>query len=137
MPRVKGFLRILKRRGHGGPVDPDYGVDEGVDPGYGVEEGGEIDQELPTPPPGIWPPPTPSHPIQPVPDEEGEAGQLPEIPPGSIWPRPPMVPSGKFVVLAGIPGYGWRYVVIDPSTWPEMPEHPSTGGPRPPRPQPK
>jgi hypothetical protein len=28
MPRVKGFLRILRRR-PGEPVDPDYGIDEG------------------------------------------------------------------------------------------------------------
>jgi hypothetical protein len=125
MPRVKGFLRIIKRRpGTGGPVDPDYGIEEGgggpVDPDYG------IDEELPEPPPGIWPGPTPGHPIEPVPPagEGGEAGQLPEIPPGAIWPRPPGPVSGHFVVLAHIPGYGWRYIVIDPDAWPEPPERP-------------
>jgi hypothetical protein len=74
MPRVKGFLHII-RRGH-----PDHGLpgEEGpVDPDYGIDEGPEIDGGLPEPPPGIWPPLTPSHPIQPAP---------PGTPPGSIWP---------------------------------------------------
>jgi|SRR6267142_2453321 len=125
MPRVKGFLRIIKRRPGGGPVDPDYGVDDGDGPGGGDES---IDNELPEPPPGIWPGPTPGHPIEPVaPGEGGEAGQLPTIPPGSIWPRPPGPVSGNFVVLAHIPSYGWRYIVIDPDGWPET--LPEPGGP--------
>ena len=83
MPFVSGFLRA-RRGGH-----PDQGLPGGegpTDPGYGVDEGGEIgiwpgvpDQGLPTPPPGIWPPLTPSHPIQPAP---------PGTPPGAIWPSP-------------------------------------------------
>lgn len=125
MPRVKGYLRIIKRRPGGGPVDPDYGVDDGDGPG-GPDE--SIDNELPEPPPGIWPGPTPGHPIEPVPPAgEGEAGQLPTIPPGSIWPRPPGPVSGLFVVLAHIPSYGWRYIVIDPDGWPET--LPEPGGP--------
>jgi hypothetical protein len=80
MPFVSGFLRLRRRGGH-----PDQGlppIDELVDPGYGVDEGAEVggglpDHELPTPPPGIWPPLTPSHPIQPAP---------PGTPPGAMWP---------------------------------------------------
>jgi hypothetical protein len=123
MPRVKGFLRIIKRRpGTGGPVDPDYGVDEGeLGP-----EGPEVEPPDIEEPPGIWPPPTPSHPIVPVPPtdggEDGEAGHLPALPPGAIWPRPPGPVSGHFIVLAHIPGYGWRYIVVDPDAWPEPPE---------------
>jgi len=150
MPRVKGFLHII-RRGHPGhelpgeegPVDPDYGIDEG---------GPEIDGGLPEPPPGIWPPLTPSHPIQPAP---------PGTPPGAIWPpvggrperperpvrpdqglpggppvRPdqglPVTPPAPdqglpvapkvYWVVAGIPGVGWRYVAVDPAAIPPRPE---------------
>ena len=127
MPRVKGYLHIIKRRpGTGGPVDPGYGVDEG-EPGY--PEGPEVEPPDIDPPPGIWPPPTPSHPIQPVPPtdgeeggEGGEAGQLPALPPGAIWPRPPGPVSGLFIVLAHIPEHGWRYIVVDPDAWPRPPE---------------
>jgi hypothetical protein len=165
MPFVTGFLR-LRRGGHPdqglpggeGPVDPDYGIDEGG--------GGFPDNSLPTPPPGVWPPLTPSHPIQPAP---------PGTPPGSIWPpvfpvRPshPIAPGGgparpdqglpspqppqpghpdqglpgggrpvdpgyghpgTFWIVAGIPGVGWRYVCVDPSL--------SVGYPLPPTPEPK
>jgi hypothetical protein len=130
MPRVKGFLRIIRRRGHGGPVDPDYGVDEGDIGGEGPEvEPPDID-----PPPGVWPGPSPGHPIEPVPPGDEGAGQLP-IPPGSIWPRPPGPVEGLFVVLAHIPQYGWRYIVVDPDGWPEVePPAGGIGGRPPPRP---
>jgi hypothetical protein len=145
MPRVKGFLRILRHRDRFGrlrPVDPDYGVEGPVDPDYGVEEGGEIDQELPEAPPGIWPPPSIGHPIQPLPParpggpgrptkpvqpDEGEPDQELPGPPGSIWPRPPGRVSGYFIALCHIPGYGWRYIVIDPDGW-ELPETLPEGG---------
>jgi hypothetical protein len=110
MPFVAGFLRV-RRRGHPdqglppgeGPVDPDYGVDEGVDIG-----GGLPDQGLPTPPPGIFPPLTPSHPIQPA---------RPGTPPGAIWPpvdpgygvgagRPPAPGQGLPRPPPGQPGQG-------------------------------
>jgi hypothetical protein len=152
MPRVKGFLRIIKRRGHGGrPVDPDYGIEEPVDPDYGVDEGAGIDNELPEAPPGVWPPPTPGNPIVPLPPrpgrpdrpdrpsqglpgqpgrptkpvqpDEGHPDQELPAPPGSIWPRPPGPVQGLFVALCHIPGYGWRYIVIDPDGW-ELPEKP-------------
>lgn len=48
-----------------------------------------IDQGLPVPPPGVWPPLTPSHPIVPVPPDY-------PMPPGAIWP--PVYPPD--------PGYG-------------------------------
>jgi hypothetical protein len=96
------------------PVDPSYGV--------GIEH---PDQGLPAPPPGIWPPPTPAHPIVPVPP----GGSKP--PPGTIWPAPghpahPIAPpspgqpshpiaSNTYWMLVYTPGYGWKYVVVDPS----------------------
>jgi hypothetical protein len=102
MPRVRGFLRF---------VDLPGSPDEGQPP----DEGGmHPDQGLPVPapPPGVWPPPIPAHPIQPAP---------PDTPPGSIWPSPgtpsqPLPPGApaKFWVLVVIPGYGWRYVCIEP-----------------------
>lgn len=123
MPYVRGFLKVGRRHRPGHPLPPGEGP---VDPDYGVEEGELPEVEPPDPdeaPPGIWPPPTPGHPIVPVPPSEGP-GHLPEIPPGSIWPRPPGPVSGKFIVLAHVPSYGWRYIVIDPDGWPERPERP-------------
>lgn len=134
-----------------GPVDPDYGIDAGGHPSHPIE--------LPEPPPGVWPPPTVGHPIQPLPPTDG-------TPPGTIWPSPgrpshpiarppvrpdqglpgapghpdqglPGTPGGpavsppqpghlpaptptKFWVVAGIPGYGWRYVCVDPTLRPDQ-----------------
>jgi hypothetical protein len=134
MTRVRirgGYLNIGRRSkpGHpdiGLPVEP-----EGPDNELPPEEGGEYpDHDLPSPPPGIWPPPTIGHPVHPIvpPDEDGddgEAGHLPAIPPGAIWPRPPSPVEGLFVVLAHIPEHGWHYIVIDPDAWPKpKPEHP-------------
>ena len=129
MPYVRGFLKVGRRNRPGrpdqglppgeGPVDPDYGVDEGELP--------EVEPPDLGPPPGIWPPPTVGHPIVPFPPE-GEGGEhpghLPEIPPGSIWPRPPGPIHGKFLVLAHIPEHGWHYIVVDPDGWPARPERP-------------
>jgi hypothetical protein len=93
---------------------------------------------IPPPPPGIWPPPVPAHPIVPIPP----GGSTP--PPGTIWPSPghpahPIAPggsprpdqtlpptgmdphpshpiaSGTYWCLVYLPGFGWKYVVIDPS----------------------
>jgi hypothetical protein len=100
MPFVSGFLKIRRRGGIDntlpgggeGPIDPDYGIDEGGHPdqglpGFGGGGGLHPDQGLPRPPPGVWPPLTPSHPIQPAP---------PGTPPGAIWPP-----------IGGVdPGYG-------------------------------
>jgi hypothetical protein len=101
MPFVSGFLRVFNP-GHrpdqglpGTPGHPDQGLpgdQPGIDnslpgmpvyPDHGLPPGGVIDNELPKPPPGIWPPPSASHPIVPAP---------PGTPPGVIWPpigRPP------------------------------------------------
>jgi hypothetical protein len=148
MPYVSGFLRVRERGhpdnelpGHEGPVDPGYGID--------LEH---PDQGLPSPPPGVWPPPTASHPIAPLPPGSS-------TPPGTIWPSPghpahPIAPGGppptpdqglpqppahpdqglpsqKFWVVAGIPGYGWRYICVDPSLSVSHPIAP------PPAPQPR
>ena len=81
------------------------------------------DNTLPVQPGTIWPPPgRPDHigggPVpphvsgQPVPGQPARPGQgLPGQParPGNS------LPSGKFWVVAGIPGVGWRYVCVDPS----------------------
>lgn len=135
MPVVRvrgGWLKIGRRRR---PGEPDIGLpdEEGpVDPDYGIPEGELPEVEPPDPPPGIWPPPTPSHPIVPMPPGEGTPGHLPAIPPGAIWPRPPGTIEGKFIVLAHIPGHGWKYIVIDPDAWtPEhLPEMPGTPQPK-------
>lgn len=114
-----GWLKIGPRNkpGHpdiGLPVEPDEpdGGDEHPDQG-----------ELPSPPPGIWPPVMPGHPIQPLPPGL-------TIPPGAIWPRPPGPVEGKFIVLAHIPQHGWHWIVIDPDEWPDdlEPTHPIAPG---------
>lgn len=145
MPYVKGFLNIVE-----GEVDnslPGYGnVDNTLPPGVPP-----IGSTLPEPPPGIWPPISWLHPIQPLPPGDN-------TPPGTIWPpvrptrpgnelpTPPATPgtplptppsgtlpvhpgSNRFWIVAGIPGVGWRYVCVDPSL--------SAGTPLPPAPEPK
>jgi hypothetical protein len=148
MPFVAGFLRIRRRGGLGGG-HPDQGLPEIDEPDGGGGEDIHPDQGLPEPPPGIWPPLTPSHPIQPAP---------PGTPPGAIWPpvggrperpvrpdqglpgggpvRPdqglPVTPPAPdqglperpkvYWVVAGIPGVGWRYVAVDPAAIPPRPE---------------
>jgi hypothetical protein len=119
-----------------GPVDPDYGVDEG-------EGGGEYpDIGLPTPPPGIWPPLTPEHPWLPLPPGRPDqglppSGEHPEhpivLPPGTVWPPLPPDVHGKYLALVLIGGGGhgamYRYVVIDADAY----EPPAGGiGGRPP-----
>lgn len=156
MPFVSGFLRV-RRRGH-----PDQGLpgEEGpVDPEYGVDEGAEIDGGLPEPPPGIWPPLTPEHPWRPLPSlperpsqgpvrpgvpvgpdqglpgEPPTAGHLPSLPPGTIWPPLPPGVQGKFLVLVLIGGGGkgahYRYTVVDAGLRPAHPiEPPLTAQPK-------
>src|SRR5579864_3374249 len=148
MPRVKGFLHIIKRRGPSGPIDPDYGIEEG-----NGGEGPEVeppDGELPTPPPGIWPPLTPDQPWRPIdpgfghgrPDRPSTGPVLPgrpvdpgygvpDLPPGSIWPPLPPGVHGKYLALVLIGGGGhgahYRYVVVDADALPK-PEHPIAPG---------
>lgn len=118
------FVEVNRPDGGGGR--PDQGL-PGEQPG--------IDNSLPTPPPGIWPPPVPAHPIVPVPPGGS-------VPPGVIWPpvNPPRPDQGlpgqpprpdntlpgqqpgsqKYWVVVWIPGYGYRYVVVDPSLKPDQ-----------------
>jgi hypothetical protein len=137
MPRIKGgWLEFDMGGGRpdqgpvrpGRPTDPDWGIDEGGRPDQELPgSGGRPDNTLPEPPPGIWPGPTPSHPIVPVPPDAPDE-------PGTIWPPAPGNSTGKFWVVAGIPGHGWRYVCIDISLRPDqgLPgegEHPDQGLP--------
>jgi hypothetical protein len=162
MTRVRitgGYLNVETRDGIEGPVDPGFGVGDGAGIDNGLPPvGGGIgpDNGLPRPPPGVFPPLTPSHPIQPAPG----------VPPGTIWPpvggpihpdqglpgggSPPApdqglpgggtrpvrpdqgLPSKTFWIVAGIPGVGWRYVCVDPSL---TVSHPIA--PTPPTPAPK
>jgi hypothetical protein len=126
---------------------PDQGL-PGDQPGIDNSLPPHVDQGLPipVPPPGVWPPPTVSHPIVPVPPGSS-------VPPGTIWPNPhpprpdqglpgsqpgidntlpgsqpgvdntlpgaPPVPTqpiyNTYWMLCYTPGYGWRYVSVDPS----------------------
>lgn len=80
-------------------------------------------------PPGmIWP--NPGYPVQPLPP----TGPPPTVGGGPVQPPglPPSVgggpiePAQKFVVLVWISGgYGWRYVVVDPSLVPTPPIAPT------------
>lgn len=120
----------------GGGGHPDQGLPPGVPP---------IAGNLPSPPPGVWPPPSISRPIVPVnPDNS-----LP-VEPGTIWPTPGLpdrpnqglpgggggggqidngLPSQVFWMIAYCPSLGWRYVSVDPSL--------VAGTPLPPAPAPK
>ena len=156
MPYVKGFLEIVSQTdpdygnggaGGGGAVDPGFGNRPGgVDPGYGHGSWNRPSNELPgglppiagnlpSPPIGIWPPPNAGNPIVPIPPEVSN-----ELPPGGTWPPLPPGANGKYLVIAGIPGVGWRYVVIDSTAHidnkPIEPAHrPSQGLPENPMPK--
>jgi len=106
MPFVRGYLRKI-RRPHHRPGEPDIGLPEGeIDetPDWGLPEG-ELPtdpDELPDPPPGIWPPLTPDHPWRPIDPgfglRPGRPGQgLPptpgQPPAGGIGGRPPERPG--------------------------------------------
>jgi hypothetical protein len=120
MPFVKGFLRVV-RAGHpdqdlppGSPGAPDQGLPgEPLYPEQGLPGMEYPDQGLPAPPPGIWPPIGPSHPIQPAP---------PGTPPGVIWPpigMPPVYPDqGLPPTSPGAPDQGL------PPQSPGAPSHP-------------
>lgn len=87
-----------------------------VDPGWigGIVRPPHV-PGLPTPPAGGIGGRPPERP-QPGPGDGGEAGQLPVFPPGAIWPPLPPDVHGKWlalVLIAGMPGVRYRYVVID------------------------
>lgn len=152
MPYVKGYLRIVKRQGGGGPVDPDYGIDEGGRPGQGLPGRPERPAHPIVPP---WERPDwPPGPVDPewgidegaeidneLPGEIVDPEQPPpgipsfpiELPPGSIWPPlPPGAPTGKHIWLVYISGVGHRYGVFEiPEELPPKPERPD----RPARPE--
>lgn len=128
MPLFMGILRQVRRPGR--PGRPDIGLPE-------EEDGPEVqppEGELPEDPPGVWPPlEGPDFPLFPVdPDEGGgEGGGEGGFEPGEIWPpirppggekpslpRPPVAPGQPlpkrlFFAACRIPGYGWRWVVVD------------------------
>lgn len=96
---------------HRPPGRPDQGLPRPprpTDPGWGVEGPGD-------PPPGVWPGPSPEHPMVPVPPGD-------QTPPGTIWPSPgtPEHPvySQKLWLIAYVPGYGYKYICVDPSLTP-------------------
>ena len=110
MPYVTGWAKVRVWVGPGRPdrpgrpVDPDYGVDEGVDPGWGVPEGGRPDQGLPG---WAWP------------ERPGQGLPWPGYPgrPGQGLPRPPRptdpdwgIDEGAGIgggpVIPGYPGQG-------------------------------
>lgn len=96
------------------PEDPDY------------EDAAHPDiPEVPHVPsaPGLWPGPTRSNPVIPVPPPpEEEGAPHVKLPPGAVWPRPPGPVHGHYVALAYIPDHGWRNIVIDPDAWPPWEE---------------
>jgi hypothetical protein len=160
MTRVRirgGYLTIGRRQRPGHPDQGLPGVDEPTDPDYGVDDGSDpgVDNELPAPPPGIWPPLTPEQPWRPIDPGFGHGRPerpstgpvvpgkpvdpdygVPDLPPGSIWPPLPPSVHGKYLALVLIGGGGhgahYRYVVIDADALPPKPDHEL-----PPRPQPK
>ena len=93
MPFVSGFLHVREsgRPDNGLPDAPDFPSNEL--PGNGG--GGNIPGHLPSPPPGIWPPISVSHPIQPTP---------PGTPPGVIWPPVGGRPDQGLPGAGGTPG---------------------------------
>jgi len=114
----------------GGATDPGFGggigaghPDNSLPPGMPP-----IGSTLPEPPPGIWPPLTPSSPIQPAP---------PGTPPGSIWPPiwtgSPGHPAHPLPPTPGRPDAGLPVQPGHPDAGlPAQPGHPS-GGPVPPQ----
>jgi hypothetical protein len=134
---------------------PDWGLEEGElpeveppDPPVGIWP--PLTPEHPWRPIPDWPerPSTGPVPTPPVPPAggiggtpparpgpgPGEPGHLPSFPPGAIWPPLPPGVHGKYlalVLVAGMPGVKYRYVVIDADASFPKPE------PKPPEAQPK
>lgn len=127
MTRVRirgGYLNIGRRTrpGGGGPVDPDYGVDEG-EPGYPEgPEGPEVEPpETPTPPPGIWPPLTPEQPWRPI-DPGFGGGRPPHVGGGPARPPRPGQPARPDQGLPGEGGEHPSHPIWQPGTiWPPLP----------------
>lgn len=119
------FAMIVPLGGHS-PVDPGFGGGIANRPNMPG-----IDNSLPpappnTPPGVIWPPlnpPHPDHSLPRPPSGNRPDNTLPGSQPGvdNTLPGQPVRPdntlpgSGKYWVVVGIPGYGWRWTCIDPS----------------------
>jgi hypothetical protein len=87
-----------KPPGGGLPVDPDWGVGGAEHPDHGLP---------------VYPM-DPAHPDNTLPPVDGEEPPPVDPPPGTVWPPlPPEFPGGKAIVLAGITGVGYRYIVVD------------------------
>jgi hypothetical protein len=144
---VSGFLNVHEREGHPDQGLPGHGHPDHDLPGLPPHASG---QPIPTPPPGVFPPPHPSNPIVIAP---------PGTPPGTIWPpihpdhpgnalpgRPPHasgqpvpggrpdntlpgsppspshgLPSNIYWMLCYTPNLGWKFVAVDPSLKPGTP----------------
>jgi hypothetical protein len=138
------YISPVGGRPGGGPVDPGYGVDEGVDPGWGYPGApGHPDQGLPggrpphvgNRPPGSWGPEYPStgpvRPGRPIdPGYEWGGWEHPSNRPPGSWggrpdqglPRPPLPPH----VWPRPPGGG---LPVDPGWGVGGAEHPEHGLP--------
>lgn len=107
------------------PIDPGFGV--GRPPSVG---GGPITPP-PTPPAGGIGGRPPERP-QPGPGDGGAEVAPPiALPPGMIWPPLPEGVHGKYlalVLIAGMPGVKYRYVVIDAGLRPKPPMVRPPGG---------
>lgn len=111
--RVKvtgGYLQLTKAGKPGGGDGNGDGNGNGDGDGDLGTVTPEIPDQLPDPPPGLWPAPTPSNPIVALSPEQAQT-----LPPGGIWPRPQgdKIP-GTFCALVSIPEHGWHFVIIDP-----------------------
>jgi hypothetical protein len=125
MPYVRGFLEIVQGPHPEHPIAPTPPGSGPVDPGYGVEAPPDViwggrpplmpthPIALPTPPPGVFPPPSIANPIVPVPPTVS-----PQPPPGEVWPPLDGAPQGKFWMVVYVPGMGFKYVLVDPSLKP-------------------
>ena len=121
--RVTGGALTLDSAGSNYPSNelPGGGhIDNSLPPGMPP-----IGSTLPEPPPGVWPPLTPSFPIQPAP---------PGTPPGSIWPPiHPVYPSHGLPPSPGHPDAGLPPAPARPGQpLPPSPGHPSGGPVQPP-----
>lgn len=166
LARIAGYVRLRRVRRPGRPDQGLPGEEEDMTPDWGLEEGEppqvEPPEELPDPPPGIWPPLTPEQPWRPIPEwpERPSTGPVPsppaggvggrpperphpgepdeELPPGTIWPPLPPGVHGKFLALVLIGGGGhgahYRYVVVDADA---RPPAGGIGGRPPARPEPQ
>lgn len=122
MTRVRitgGFLNVGRRKPGHHPDQGLPGTEDQTDPDYGVDEGAGIDNELPDPPPGIWPPLTPEQPWRPIDPGFGTGGRPPR--PDQGLPRPGV--GGR--PDQGLPGAGGEHPehpIFQPGTiWPPLP----------------